>query len=120
MMPPAKPKKAPSKTNRTTRVRQHSRTTQTGKRVHVKSHNRTITAWQQAGIAWAGTAATGATTLAMVVEFGFALISTIVLLLTLLLGVLATAATAKASAPRRKMRAKTSRWRPPTKKRRRH
>lgn len=113
-MPPAK--RAQSKT----RVRAHTRTTQTGRTTRVRSHSRTVTAWQQAGIAWAGTAATGATTLALVLELGFTLISAVVMLLTALVGALAIAATAKASKPRRRIRAKArSGRRPATRGRRR-
>jgi hypothetical protein len=75
----------------------------------VRAHSRTVTAWQQAGIAWAGTAASGATTLALVVELGLTLVSSVLMLLTALIGALAVAATAKASKLRRRIRAKTRR-----------
>lgn len=102
---------------RTTRVRSHMRN---GRRV--RSYSQTRQAWQQAGIAWAGTAASGATTLALVVQLGFALVSAIAVILTVLLGAWTASATAKATAPRRRMRAKTrprpaARKRPATRKR---
>ena len=113
------PTKRTQQTTGKTRVRQHTRTTQTGRTVKVRSHDRTITAWKQAGIAWAGTAASGATTLALVFELGFTLISGIVMLLTALIGSLAVMATAKATQPQRKMRAKTKARRRPQAARRR-
>lgn len=108
-MPPAKR----TTTSKKARVRAHTRTTQTGRTVHVRSHSRTVTAWRQAGIAWAGTAASGATTLALVVELGFTLLSAVLMLATALVGSLAVAATARASKPRRRMRAKTRAGRRP-------
>lgn len=106
-MPPAK--RATGKA----RVRAHTRTSQTGRTYRVRSHSRTVTAWQQAGMAWAGTAATGATTLALVVELGLTLISAVLILVTALVGSLAVAATAKASKPRRRIRAKAQSGRRP-------
>src|SRR5262249_11593095 len=46
----------------------------------VRSHNRTVNPWRDAGVAWAGTAATGATTAALVFELGLTLISTVAIL----------------------------------------
>ncbi|MEV5707266.1 hypothetical protein [Actinoallomurus sp. NPDC052274] len=111
------PKKKPS--SGSTRVRSHTRTTQSGRRVKVRSHDRTITAWRQAGVAWAGTAASGTTALAMVLEFGFTLVSGIFMVLTALIGSLAVLATAKATAPQRRMHAKTRRPRARSKAKRR-
>lgn len=93
-MPPAK---------RTTRV--HTYTRRDGTRV--RTHNRAISEWKKAGAAWAATAGSGATTLALVTQFGLALISTLAIVLTLLLGALSASLTAKATAPKRTMRAKT-------------
>lgn len=92
--------------HRTTRVRTHTRTSATGKAVRVRSHSRTMSEWRKAGVAWLGAAGSGATTLALVVEAGFALVSVAALLLTLVLSLVAGVLTEKASASKRKMRAK--------------
>ncbi|MBC6458446.1 hypothetical protein [Actinomadura sp. HBU206391] len=92
-----------STAKRTARV--HSYTRRDGTRV--RSHNRAMSEWKQAGAAWAATAGSGATTLALVTQLGLALISTLAIVLTLLLATLATHLTEKASKPRRTMRAKT-------------
>lgn len=90
---------------RTTSVRGHRRTTASGRTTKVRSHSRSA-AWRQAGAAWAGAGVSGVTTLAVVLQFGFTLISTIFLVLTVLLGMLGAKATARATRPQRRMRAK--------------
>lgn len=96
-MPPARKSTPP----RTTTVRAHTRWDGT----KVKSHNRQL-AWQQARAAAVGAGISGVTSLALVVEFGFTLLSTIAIVLTALLGLLAVVASEKATANKRKMRAK--------------
>ncbi|WP_141576090.1 hypothetical protein [Actinomadura sp. WMMA1423] len=90
-MPPAK---------RTTRVRSHTRSDGT----KVKSHNREA-ALAQAKAAWAGAGVSGLTTLALVVEMGFTIISTTALIITALLGWLAVYATQRTAKNKRKIRA---------------
>jgi hypothetical protein len=85
-------------------VRVHSYTRSDGTRV--RAHGRTMAAWKQAGLAWAGTTASGLTAAALVLELGFTLISVVALLLTVLLGILSAKLTAKATRPQRTMRAK--------------
>jgi hypothetical protein len=99
-MPPAK---------KNVNVHGHTMRTASGKVVRRKGHTRTVDTWKQAGVAWAGAAGSGAITLALVVELGFALISTVCMILTAVLGTLAVILSAKASKPRRRMRAKTRR-----------
>lgn len=90
-MPPAK---------RTTRVRSHTRKDGT----KVKSHNREA-AVAQAKAAWAGAGVSGLTTLALVLEMGFTIISTAALIITALLGWAAVYASQRAAKNKRKMRA---------------
>lgn len=90
-MPPAK---------RTSHVRGHTRKDGT----KVKSHNREA-ALAQAKAAWIGTGVSGLTTLALVLEMGLTIISTIALIITALVGWAAVHATQKATKNKRKMRA---------------
>lgn len=85
---------------RTGRVRKYTRRDGTD----VRSHNRQM-AWKQAGAAWAGAGISGITTLALVFEFGMTLISTVMLVLTALLGFAAVTASKHATANKRKLRA---------------
>lgn len=89
-MPPAR---------RTTNVRGHTR--RDGTRVH--SYNRQD-AWRQAGAAWAGAGISGLTTLALVFEMGLTIISTLALVITAILGLLAVVASQKATKNKRKLR----------------
>ena len=93
-MPPAK---------RTTRVRRHTRSNGT----KVRSHNREA-ALAQAKAAWIGTGVSGLTTLALVVEMGFTIISTTALIITALLGWLAVYASQRTTKNKRKLRANTA------------
>lgn len=88
---------------RTTRVRSHTR--RDGTKVH--SHNREA-AMAQAKAAWVGTGISGLTTIALVLEMGLTIISTIALVLTALLGLLAVHASQKATKNKRKLRASTA------------
>lgn len=99
-MPPAK---------KNVHVHGHTMRTASGKVVRRKGHTRTTETWKQAGVAWAGAAGSGAITLALVVELGFAVISAVCMILTAVLGTLAVILSQKASKPRRRMRAKTRR-----------
>lgn len=105
---------------KTVQVRRHKRVTSSGKTTTVRSHSRTLTAWKKAGIAWAGTAGSGMVTLALIAELGFAIISTICILLTLALGLLSTWLTSQAGSKKRRIKSRTkSRPRPrPTRTRR--
>ncbi|TDD27355.1 hypothetical protein E1287_34630 [Actinomadura sp. KC06] len=93
-MPPAK---------RTTRVRSHTRSDGT----KVKSHNREA-AVAQAKAAWAGAGISGLTTLALVFEMGFTIITAVALIITALVGWLAVRASEKATKNKRKLRSTTA------------
>lgn len=88
-----------------TRVHEHYRTTASGKQARVRSHIRKIQ-WKQAGAAWAGAGVSGLTCLGMFLQFGFALLGTIFLILTLVLGAVAMILSGEASKKKRRMIAK--------------
>lgn len=87
---------------RTTRVRNYTRSDGT----KVRSHDRRL-AWKKAAAAWSGTAASGALSVALVLELGFTIISALAMLLTAIIGALAVKYSQQMAAPRRRMRANT-------------
>jgi 4-hydroxybenzoate polyprenyltransferase len=97
------------------RVRKHRRRLSSGKRVNVRSHTRTNT-WRGAKKAWIATGIGGVTTLALLLEAGFALISGIAIVITALCGLLAwwiqqKAADKRNPTPTKRRRTKASRSR---------
>lgn len=89
----------PPSGQRRTRVRSHTRRDGT----RVRSHRRRVS-WAPAAAAWSGAGVASATSLALLVELGFVLVSTLALVLTAALGTIAVRASKRASANRRKMR----------------
>lgn len=94
----------PPRKNTTGKARVGGYTRHDGTRV--RSHQRTVNPWRDAAVAWGGTAASGATTAALVLELGLTLISTLAILLTVIIGAVAVKATNRSTKQRRTLRAK--------------
>lgn len=84
------------------RVGSHTRTTSSGKTTRVRTHSRNAEAWREAGKAWVGVAASGAITVALVLQMGLQLVSTVAIIVTAILTVVAGAATTKAVRPQKR------------------
>lgn len=108
--PPRSPRPAtasapqqPPKQGQKTKVRAHKRVTRTGV-VDVSEHERRI-ALRQARAAWAAAGISGLTTVGLIFQFGFGVVSVIALALTALCTWLAVWLTQKTTANKRKLKA---------------
>ncbi len=104
-MPPAK--RPPPQ--RATKVRAHYRA---GTRV--KSHNRKL-AWMDARAAWGGAAVSGVTTLGLLAQMGVTLLSTVALIITALLGLLAVLASEQSTKNHKRIKAAARKRKPAAK-----
>lgn len=84
-----------------TRVRSHHNA---GHRV--RAHNRRLN-WKSVGATWAVVGFSALTTLGLLAEFGLEMLSMVAIIITALVGLLATWVTTKSTEKQRKMRART-------------